>query len=247
MNTAPNSSPVHLHRATRWVPLLALCATAAQAGRPLATDDAATAEPGSCQVEVWQDRSHEARQRVVAPACGLVAGVELGAELSRLRLPGDAQGAGAVSVKWMPSQARLDTPAGELAWGLKVAADFERKSGPGLRQSGASALAVATLRLAPELALHANAGFAQARAPAPSGGSAWVGRVAAAWTPAADWLAFAESLGNGRTAAFGGTVRSAGVRHWVVPDRLGLDLTLARERGGPRVLGAGLGWYGIGL
>ena len=243
----------HLHarplarRLTGVALLLGGVATAAQAGRPLATDDAAAAEAGACQVEAWQDRSRDAREIVLAPACGLAGGVELGMELSRVRPASDIGGAGTASLKWAPAWARMETSAGELAFGLKLAADFERPTGSSVRQAGSSALVLATLRLAPELALHANAGLGQVRPSAAAAASTWLGRAAVAWTPTPDWLAFAEVLGNGRAAAFGGTVLSAGARRWVIPERVGLDLTLARERGGPRVVGVGLGWYGIGL
>ena len=231
-----------------WLALgLVACASAAYAGRPLATDDAATAEAGSCQVEAWQDRTRSARQTVLAPACGLLGAVELGAEHVWSRPGGNLHGSGAVSLKWAPDAVRLETSAGELGVGLKWAADFERPAGANLRHAGSSGLALATLKPGPTLALHLNIGLARARGPAPAAGSAWLGRVAAAWTPAPEWLAFAEALGNGRPAAFGGAVLSTGVRRWIVPERFGLDLTLARERGGPRTVGAGLGWYGIGL
>jgi len=250
--------PVHPHHADRrgrsgnlslcWLlPALALSASAAHAGRPLATDDAGTAEAGSCQVELWQDRTSQARDTVLAPACGLPGGLEIGAEHVWPRPAADLRGAGALSLKWAPPQARRETAAGELAFGLKLALDVERPADAGLRHAGSSVLALATLRPGKDLALHLNLGLATARGSGPAAGSGWVARAALAWTPSEPWLVFAEALGNGRPAAFGSTVLATGVRRWIVPERLGLDLTLARERGGPRVLGAGLGWYGIGL
>lgn len=233
-------------RAAVLLPALALGA-AAHAGRPLATDDAATAEAGSCYVEAWQDRSRQARESVLSPACGLPAGLEFGGSYSVSAPAADSRGSAGVYLKWAPPRARLETPAGELGFGLKVEAGFDRPVGAGLRQAGQSALALASLQPGPVWALHLNLGLATARGSAPAAGTGWVGRLAGVWTPSAEWLAFAEVLGNGRPAAFGGTVLTAGVRRWIVPDRLGLDLTLSREQGGPRVIGAGLGWYGIGM
>lgn len=226
---------------------LALGVSAAQAGRPLATEDAATAEAGSCYVEAWQERSRDAREAVIAPACGLPAGLELGGELARAHPGADPRGSGAASLKWAPSQARLETPAGELGFGLKAALDFERPAGSGLRRAGSSVLALATLQATPALAVHLNLGQAWARGDAPAAGSAWVARLAVVWTPSPQWLVFAEALGNGRAQAFGATLLTAGARRWIVPERFGLDLTLGREHGGPRTVSAGLGWYGIGL
>lgn len=237
-----------LRRPPAWLPAaLVLCACSVHAGRPLATDDAATAEAGSCQVEAWQERSRDARETVLAPACGLRGGLELGAEHAWIRPGAGLRGSGAVSLKWAPQAARLETSAGELGLGLKIAADFERPAAASLHHAGSSVLALATLKAGPSLALHLNVGWARARGDAPAAGSAWIGRVALAWTPTPDWLVYAEALGNGRPAAFGDTVLATGVRRWLVPERLGLDLTLARERGGPRTVGVGLGWYGIGL
>lgn len=234
-------------RLARLLPALACAVSAAHAGRPLATDDAATAQPGSCQVEARQERSGQARETVLAPACGLHGGLELGAEHAWPRPGAGLRGSGAVSLKWAPQAASLETPAGELGLGLKIAADFERPVGAGMRHAGSSLLGLATLKPGPALALHLNVGLARAPGQPSAAGSAWLVRAALAWTQGPDWLAFAEALGNGRPAAFGPTVLAAGLRRWIIPEQLGVDLTLARERGGPRVVGAGLGWYGIGL
>ncbi len=48
----------------------------ANAGRPLATEDASILEPGACQLELWVDRSREARDAWAAPACNFGGGIE---------------------------------------------------------------------------------------------------------------------------------------------------------------------------
>ena len=52
----------------------------AWAGRPLSTDDAATAGAATCQAESWFQRAEGARDVVLAPACGLGDAVEVGLE-----------------------------------------------------------------------------------------------------------------------------------------------------------------------
>ena len=47
-------------------------ATPSFAARPLATDDAAAAESGRCQVEAWWEKAQEDGATVLAPACGPV-------------------------------------------------------------------------------------------------------------------------------------------------------------------------------
>ncbi|MEN9420246.1 MAG: hypothetical protein RI988_3867 [Pseudomonadota bacterium] len=237
-----------------WLAVLAaaLALPAVHAGRPLATDDAAIAEPGSCQLEAWQDRARGARDTVLAPACGLPGGLELGAEGTWPRPVEGLRATAGASLKWVPEAWRLDTPLGEAGFGLKFAAGLERPAGAGTgrawRHADSTLLALASLRPAPTLAWHLNVGVGRARAVAPvQHTSTWLAGVAAAWTPGADWLVFAEAQSSGRREAFGGLRLAGGARCWLIPERLGLDLTLARERGSPRAVGVGLGWYGIGL
>ena len=56
--------------------VLALLPACANAGRPLATEDASILEPGACQLELWMDRSREARDVWAAPACNFGGGIE---------------------------------------------------------------------------------------------------------------------------------------------------------------------------
>ena len=74
-----NPSKGHLGLAACALVLLAW-QQAANAGRPLASDDAGTADAGTCQVEVWAERSDRDRATVIAPACGIAKGVELGSD-----------------------------------------------------------------------------------------------------------------------------------------------------------------------
>ena len=55
--------------------MLLSCAAAAPvlAGRPLATDDAVTADAKTCQIETWHERAGPDRAWVLAPACGVAA------------------------------------------------------------------------------------------------------------------------------------------------------------------------------
>lgn len=223
----------------------AWAALPAQAGRPLATDDAGTAESGTCQVEAWGEKAGPDRALVVAPACGVLPGLELGAELVRPQ-PRDVVRSGAgLALKWAPESWSMDTGAGKLNLGIKLGAAWVQPAGAGWQRADSGALALASLKLDEAWTLHGNVGVAREHI---GGARASVGNLALVWTPAGPWLFFAEAQANSRREVFGGTVSTVGARYWLMPDKLGLDLTASRESGagGPTRWTFGLGWYGIG-
>ena len=80
----PQALPIALPRSLAAWAVLLCAAPLAMAGRPLSSDDASTADAGTCQVEAWSardtrdtndTRSASARSVVLAPACGLAAGL----------------------------------------------------------------------------------------------------------------------------------------------------------------------------
>lgn len=229
--------------------LACLCAGPAHAGRPLSTDDAATAEAGTCQVEAWHDQRSGERSLTLAPACGLPGGVEVGLEAVQLRPGAEVRAERGIALKWAPEAARLSTPAGEAALGLKLAAGQQRGPSAGWRDESRSALLLLSLQPSPTLAAHFNLGLARSRQAARQ---AALLNVALAWTPQERVLLFGEALANNRRELFGGTQATLGARWWLVRDRFGLDLTASRQAaarpgdGATRSLGLGLGWYGLG-
>lgn len=221
-------------------------ASSAWAGRPLATDDAATADARSCQLESWLERAGADRALVLAPACGLVAGVELGAEFVRPRLRDEVRAEGGLALKWVPAAASLQTPAGAVDLGLKLATSHRRPVDGGWRRDGHAALALASLAPADGWTLHTNLGVQHDR---DSGRNATLLNLALDWTPRDAALLFAEVQANDRRPLLGGAVRSAGARWWLLGDRFGIDLTASREAGasGPTRWSLGFGWYGLGV
>ena len=224
---------------------LVLATSAALAGRPLATDDAGTTPLGSCQLESWLERSGGERALVLAPACGVADGVEIGADYT-LPNPRDVvRGAAGLAVKWASAGWTTATSAGELAWGLKAGIAFEDRVSPsGWKTAETSVLGLATLTPADDWTLNANLGLAHEH---DAGRSAAVLNLAAAWAVTDRALLFAEWQTNSRSEVFGRSITSAGGRWWLLPDRLGLDLTASREAGSgaSTVWTIGFGWYGI--
>lgn len=223
--------------------LLVLCLSGgAHAGRPLSTDDAGTADAGTCELESWFESAGSERAVVAAPTCGLAPGLELGADytLPHPRRPLRRQAG--LTAKWVPEMLRHDTPAGPLALGLSWGAAFERPVGQSWRLASHTLFALATLELGQSWTVHANLGRAHDRASDRNGALL---NLALQWTPTERWLGFAELQTSNRSAIFGSTVRTVGARWWLEPERLGLDLTASRDAGGGTRWTIGFGWYGL--
>lgn len=242
-----------LHSAGRLtgVALLAVAglglAGQALAGRPLSTDDPNTADTGTCQVELWTERSRGRADgsTVLAPACGLAPGLELGVEHRWARPGQDLRASAGLGLKWGPDFAQRKTALGPLALGLKLALGYDRPAAAGWRHNGLGLLALAVLQPTEQLQLLANLGPVRDAA---SGSATTQMNLALAWTPLPAALLFAETQANDRPASAGATVNTLGGRWWLLPEHLGLDLSASRAAGsglGTR-WSLGLGWYGIG-
>lgn len=223
--------------------LLAL-AQAAFAGRPLASDDAGTAALRTCQVEAWLARSAGDRAWTLAPACGIADGIELGADFSLIDPRTPLRQTGGLSLKWAPDALSFKTAAGALALGVKLGTAFEQPAGAGWRRGTHGALALASWAPRPSWVLHANVGPERDRA---SGQTSTLVNLALVWAPGARGLVFAEAQASDRPLLFGNALRSAGARWWLVPERLGVDISASRSVGASSTLWTlGLGWYGLG-
>ncbi len=234
-------------RRVSLIAALALLGTdGAGAGRPLSTDDAATADAGTCQLETWLDRGRDDRALVFAPACGLARGLELGAEFAPLHPQDVLRTTAGLGLKWAPPGWRIDASLGALNFGLKLAGNFEQPAGAAWRHGQTTFLALASWQPAGPWAVHANLGNIREHT---IGSRATLLNLALAWTPDARSQLFAEVQSNDQRAVFGGAVRSAGGRWWLLKDRFGLDLTVSHEAGADKGVrwSLGFGWYGLGL
>ncbi|MEY2690437.1 MAG: hypothetical protein RL375_4637 [Pseudomonadota bacterium] len=212
------------------------CLGTAQAGRPLATDDAGTAGAGNCQVESWWQRGHDSRSVVVAPACGIGDAVEVNGEIERSNSTPPAQTDLTLGAKWVDPGWKL----GPLAFGLKAWFGQTRWSGGSQQQGERGVSLLVSTELGADGAAHINLG--RLRDPA-DGRQHTLLNLALTWKPADHWLTFAEVNAVRRSP----TEQFAGVRYWLHPEVLGLDLTVGQRAGQPdsRVWTLGLGWYGL--
>lgn len=233
----PLSSPLRPALSGLMACALLLSPHAAEAGRPLSVEDAGVNDFRNCQVEFWLDRTDNENVFFPGVACGVADGLELGVGLAAPRRTSRADQGRELALKWAPEWAQWQG----WRWGAKLAKSFDRPAGETRWQDGAiNALGIASYPFGDALTLHLNGGVEFTRRPAEANATAG---LALAWTPADRWIVFAEMFGAQRS----GATRGAGLRYWVVPEVLGLDLTAQRTNtaGGVNTYTVGLGWYGL--
>ncbi|HMW24202.1 MAG TPA: hypothetical protein PKC59_12265 [Burkholderiaceae bacterium] len=226
----------------RWRAVLALTAWIGAAGpvcagRPLATDDAGTVGAGRCQVEAWGERGHGSSGLVLAPACGLGESVEIGLELRRLHGQ-ELRRSSALALKWVDP----DWRAGPWRFGFKAYGGTQRQRDGTVEAMSTGALLLGSVDLRESLQLHLNLGDEYDRGLRRHHAHS---HAALTWEPGEAWQVFAELYA---AQGQGGAMRGAGLRRWLIKDRLGLDLTGMHVPGnqGPTLWTLGLGWYGAG-
>lgn len=215
----------------------AVIGSSSWAGRPLSTEDAGTNSQAQCQVEAWVDSASDGRQTHIAPACGLIDGLELGLEWVKATPSDELSQGRSGALKWAPEW---------LEWhgwrfGAKVSAGQDKAPDDAKwRNASLAALGIASYTVSPEWTVHVNMGRARDRL---AGVTATTYGTALVWTPHERWLVFGEVTGDNKTPA----VQTIGLRWWVLPEQLGLDLTTSRTNATPdsAAWGMGLGWYGI--
>ena len=223
-----------------------LAAQDAFAGRPLLTDDAGVADAGTCQLESWSERQGPARAWVTAPACGLAAGVELGADYTLPRPRDPVRARAGLALKWVPEGWKVESALGEINWGLTLSGAWRQPTGAPWQGSASALLGLMSWKVGESFTVHTNVGLVRDRS---SAQSASLFNAALVWTPMERLLLVAETQTNSKPDVLGGTVVGLGARWWLIKDSLGLDLTSSREAvlGAKAVWTLGLGWYGIGL
>jgi hypothetical protein len=210
---------------------------AAMAGRPLATEDAGTNSQAQCQIEAWVDSASDGKAHHFAPACGLIDGLELGLEWVQASPAADQAQGRAVALKWAPEWLTWH----DWRFGAKLGTAQEKAGGErSWHQANVSVLAIASLPLNEQWTLHLNAGHTRNKLDQTSANTYG---AALTWAPLERLVVFAELNGDSSTPA----TQSAGLRWWLLPEQLGLDVTASRANATPgsRSWGVGIGWYGI--
>ncbi|RZS80866.1 hypothetical protein [Pigmentiphaga kullae] len=222
--------PLRGHRAAgppRWRLALALAAccgaSPAQAARPMITDDARIVDAKSCQVESWVRRNDDSTEYWAMPACNPTGNLELTLGGARGRLDG--------RVRTTDVQFQVKTllkPLETDGWGVGVAAGTVRHP----HAAGASrdwyAYVPASVSLAGDrVVVHGNLGWMDA-ADAGSRHATW-GLGSETRLAERTWL-IAETFGHDRRKPS----YQFGLRHWLVPDRVQIDVTYGNRMGAGR-------------
>lgn len=224
-----------------WV--AALCSLqlgVASAGRPMATDDTATVSPGECQFEAWGLRVGDERSQTVAPACGLTDTLELDTAATRIQGGKPSLNGLGVGLKWAPDEAVFATTLGSLSLGIEGGVFWSRNPAEPWRADNLAVVALASLALTPTWTISANLGTTRSLLDHKFTTGA---RLGAAWQASERWLLFVETFAADR----GGSLNNAGLRWWLLPGQLGVDLVASRYTGSAASVSLGLGWYGLRL
>jgi hypothetical protein len=207
-----------------------------QAGRPMSVDDASVNPFAQCQVETWVDQTNDEHSLVLAPACGLGSGVEVGVELNAPRRASRKDSERSASVKWVPEDAKW------MDWdfGAKLSLSQVRAAGTsGWETGGTTLLGIASHSFDKDWMVHVNLGM---DFDSGSSDTAATGGVALMWTPTKNWLVFGELSGTKGESI----TRTAGARFWLMPDVLGMDLTATRvNHQDSTAYTLGVSYYGI--
>lgn len=204
--------------------LILLAALPAHAGRPLTTEDASLLEEKACQVEAWVDRSRDATQYWLVPACNFGANIEWQTGFARERVEGRSAFSEAYFQAKTVWRSIDDSP-----WGVGLVAGVGRKQREKHRGWENPYVIVPVSATSDQAAatFHLNVGWSRDRAERRNT-TLWGVAAETAVSPRLTLLA--EAFGENAARPF---VRAGG-RVTVIKDQLELDLTVVTRSGGSR-------------
>nr|WP_051237131.1 hypothetical protein [Ottowia thiooxydans] len=208
---------------------LMLTATASHAARPMNTDDARTVDPKACQVESWVRQNADSTELWAIPACNPTGNLEIAAGGSHAR--GDIEG----SRNTVVLQAKtLFKPLEPNGWGWGLAVGTAQHARPPSGRDWYAYIPVSRSILDDRAVLHLNVGWLR---------EGLSRRNFMTWGIGSEtqlservWL-IGETFGQNE----GRPLYQAGLRYWVVPNRVQVDATYGNR------LGGGERWFSIGL
>lgn len=204
--------------------LLAL-AGVAQAGRPLATEDAGVLERGACEWESFlaRERSADTTRAVSTQfGCGVGAATQIALGYSRARSGPDTTPAWGLNGKTALGPHADGATAFTLAWGVEAA----KSVGTSLRHETTFLNLVATREFAAGLTAHANLGWARSES-ARASSTTWNLAIEKALDDGFEVMA--ETYGDDRTRPWLGI----GLR-WAASPQLTLDGSWSVQNQSPR-------------
>ena len=208
---------------------------AAQAARPMVTDDARIVDAKACQVESWARRNPDSTEYWAQPACNFTGNLELSLGAAKGK---DDHGTRTTDVVLQAKT--LFKPLEPDGWGWGLAVGNVRH--PAIHTSSnlvgdLYAYVPATFSLRSDrLLVHTNIGWLHERE-ARRHRMTWGLGTEAQWS-ASTWL-IAEVFGQNQGKPF----YQVGLRYWLVPDHVQVDTTYGNRAGS----GTQERWFSIGL
>lgn len=209
--------------------LLALAGAPAHAARPMNTDDARIVDPKACQVESWMRKNRDSTEFWAQPACNPTGNLEITAGGGHAR--GDDVGS---QNSWVLQGKTLFKPLETNGWGWGLAAGTVRHAGPPNGRDWYTYMPVSRSLFDDRLNLHLNVGWLH---------DGQLKRNFMTWGIGSEtqiseraWL-IAETFGQNE----GRPLYQAGIRYWIVPNRVQVDATYGNR------LGGGERWFSLGL
>lgn len=212
---------------------IALAPALAFAARPMITDDARIVDAKSCQVESWVRTNHGSREYWALPGCNFTGNLEItvGGAMTRT-------GEGRETSDVVMQGKTLFKTLQPNGWSIGLAAGNVRHPNQDTRFAGdLYAYVPASFSFADDrFVLHTNVGIQRVKA---SGDTYLTLGVGSETQIASNTWVIAESFRQLDSKPF----FQAGVRHWIVPNRVQIDATYGNRFGA----GNDQRWFSVGL
>lgn len=205
-----------MRRVPGLVLLLALC-PCAEAARPMVTDDARIVDPKSCQVESWIKRNRNSTEAWALPACNPTGNVELTFGGARTWANGEA-----AFTDHVVQAKTIFKPLEPDGWGIGLAVGtFRHPHRAAARGWPGDLYAYSPISVSfasDAWVVHVNVGATRRRDEQRTQGTWGLGNEIRLRD---DLILIPELFGNDRGRPF----YQAGIRYWVVKDRVQIDMT----------------------
>lgn len=220
-----------------WILLPALACGAAQAARPLVTEDAGVLGRGECELEGVAGRTSSSgpgeTTALLQVACGVGLQTQLAGAFGTSRTEGESSLAAAATGKTSLRELTDEQAGVALAYALAGG----RPSGMGWRYGSTTLLGVVTVPLRKEWLLHANLGASYSR-PERATTAIWAAAVEVLRVEGSAFDLMAETFGTQRDPPW----VNAGVRYTVVPERFTINASFGAQGGSERTKLATVGF-----
>jgi hypothetical protein len=204
----------------------AMLATTAHAGRPLFTDDAGIVDPGACQLESWGQRGRGGVSEYwVLPACNPTGNLELTVGAAQFRAPGERDTRGILQGKSLFRPLEVNG----WGWGVAIGNEFGATASRPLRNrligDFYANVPVSWSLHDDRWLVHASVGWLRERE---------ARRDRATYGIATEYALTARTWALGEAFGQSGNGRPfyhVGLRHWLVPEQLQIDVTYGNRFG----------------